>query len=100
MFFIQLFITSVETWDGSPVCVLNNVVCVDGGCWAGGLDAVAMVKDVSESQKAPQQQQLPKQWNQHQKQGETLPQTRSDSGGGLLSPRFTQPTPSCFFVSL
>lgn len=36
---------------------------------AGGLEAVIKdaVKDVPQSQKAPQQQQLPKQWGQHQK---------------------------------
>lgn len=35
---------------------------------AGGLDVVVMVKDVPESQKAPQQQQLAEQRDQHQKQ--------------------------------
>lgn len=100
MFCIQLFIISVETWEGSPVCVLSTAVCDDSGRQGGGLDAVVMVKDVSESQKAPQQQQLTKQWNQHQKQGKTFTQTHRDTRARPLSPCLTQPAPSCVSVSL
>lgn len=60
MLHIQLFIISVETWEGSPVCWALWSVTIQV-C----MDAVVMVKDVPKSQKAPQQQQLPKQWNQH-----------------------------------
>lgn len=58
----------METWEGS--LVFNTVLCDDPDrAGLEGLDAVVMVKDVPESQEAPQQQQLTEQWDQHQKQG-------------------------------
>lgn len=91
---IQLFILSVETWEGCPVCVSHSEVC-DG---PAQLDAVVMVKDVSEGQKAPQQQQLAKQWNQHQEQGKnTHTNTELVEKGCCLLDLLTQP-PS--YVSL
>lgn len=60
---------SINTWEGSHAARLTPSPVMIQVSGSGGLDAVVMVKDVPERQKAPQQQQLAKQWDQHKEQG-------------------------------